>query len=86
MLPTRSSYRLTPSPRESKSPGPLGALFYGISLFYCLTTSLAHGGAGLGTLGLPEPVLRELCVEAGFHTVRRVPMDNPFNALYEVHP
>jgi SAM-dependent methyltransferase len=65
--------------------GPLGALFYGISLFYCLTTSLAHGGAGLGTLGLPEPALRELCVEAGFRNVQRVPMDNPFNALYEVH-
>ncbi len=66
--------------------GPLGALFHGISLFYCLTTSLAHGGAGLGTLGLPESTLRELCVEAGFRNVQRVRMDNPFSALYEVHP
>jgi hypothetical protein len=66
--------------------GPLGTLFHGISLFYCLTTSLAHGGVGLGTLGLPEPTLRELCVEAGFRNVQRVPMENPFNALYEVHP
>lgn len=65
---------------------PMGALFHAISIFYCLTTSLAHGGEGLGTLGLPEPKLRELCTEAGFSSVRRVPMNNPFNALYEIRP
>ena len=42
------------------------ALFHAISLFYCMTTSLAHGGAGLGTLGLPESRLRELCLDVGF--------------------
>jgi len=46
---------------------------------------LAHGGAGLGTLGLPEPTLRELCIGAGFRDVQRVAMDNPFNALYEIY-
>ena len=30
--------------------------------------------------------LRELAAEAGFSTVRRVPMDNPFNSLYELTP
>ena len=43
----------------------------------------AHG-EGHGTLGLHEPKLRELATEAGFSSVRRVPMDNPFNNLYEL--
>jgi hypothetical protein len=50
-----------------------------------MTTSLARGGRGLGTLGLPEPVLRELAGTAGFHTLRRIEIDNPFNNLYELH-
>ena len=66
--------------------GPLATLFYGASVFYCLTTSLAHGGAGLGTNGLPEARVRELCLEAGFARVRRLPVESPFNALYEVKP
>ena len=50
-----------------------------------MTTSLARGGHGLGTMGLPEPVLRDLAGTAGFRAVRRVPMDNPINSLYELH-
>jgi 2-polyprenyl-3-methyl-5-hydroxy-6-metoxy-1,4-benzoquinol methylase len=72
--------------RLEDNVGPLGALFHALSVFYCMTTSLAHGGAGLGTLGLPESRLRELSLNAGFSGVRRVPMDNPFNALYEMRP
>jgi hypothetical protein len=49
-----------------------------------MTTSLAEGGEGLGTLGLPEPTLRQLAGQAGFGQVRRVDMDNPFNSLYEL--
>jgi 2-polyprenyl-3-methyl-5-hydroxy-6-metoxy-1,4-benzoquinol methylase len=64
--------------------GPLATMFYGASVFYCLTTSLAHGGEGLGTNGLPEAKVRELCLEAGFAGVRRLPIENPFNILYEV--
>jgi hypothetical protein len=51
-----------------------------------MTTSLGHGGAGLGTLGLPEFRRRDLSLGAGFSSVRRVAMENPFNALYEVRP
>jgi SAM-dependent methyltransferase len=64
--------------------GPVAAMYYGFSMAYCLTTSLAHGGAGLGTCGLPEAKLRELCEQAGFGQVRRVPIDDPFDILYEV--
>jgi SAM-dependent methyltransferase len=73
------------SERAEDNVGPIATLLYGFSLLYCMTTSLARGGRGLGTLGLPEPVLRELAGSAGFRTVRRVEMDNPFNNLYELH-
>jgi SAM-dependent methyltransferase len=66
--------------------GPLAATFYGFSLFYCMTTSLAHDGAGLGTCGMPEAAVRRLAADAGFAEVTRVPVDNPFNVLYELRP
>jgi SAM-dependent methyltransferase len=72
------------SPKLDQNAGPLGSLFYGCSVLYCMTTSLAHGGAGLGTCGLHEPKLRELGGEAGFTRIRRVPLENPFNILYEL--
>jgi SAM-dependent methyltransferase len=71
---------------------PFGALFYGVSVLYCLSVSLAAGGAdgtsgaGLGSLGLPEAELAKLCARAGFATVRRLPIDDPMNAVYEVKP
>jgi len=68
----------------TENVGPIASLLYGFSLLYCMTTSLAEGGEGLGTLGLPEPKLRELAAEAAFSSVRRVEMDNPFNSLYEL--
>jgi 2-polyprenyl-3-methyl-5-hydroxy-6-metoxy-1,4-benzoquinol methylase len=72
------------SDRLEGNIGPLGALFSTFSILYCMTTSLAHGGEGLGTLGLPETKLRELCQEAGFGRVERVALENPFNNLYLV--
>ena len=72
------------SDRLEENAGPLGALFHGFSVLYCMTTSLSRGGVGLGTLGLPESKLNELATEAGFASVRRVPLENPFNNLYEL--
>jgi hypothetical protein len=66
--------------------GPLATLLYGISIVYCMTTSLAHGGAGLGTCGLPAARVEELCTQAGFATVRRLDLQDPFNSLYVVKP
>ncbi len=48
-----------------------------------MTTSLANGGAGLGTLGLHEHRLREYAAVAGFRDVQRAFQD-PFNNLYEL--
>ena len=72
------------SQRLEENVGTLGTVFYGFSLPYCMTSSLAAGGAGLGTCGFTEPVARAMCAQAGFTNVRRVPLDNPFNILYEV--
>lgn len=70
--------------RAEDNVGLVATLLYGFSLLYCMTTSLAHGGAGLGTLGLPGARLRELAARAGFARVHQVAMDNPFNSLYEL--
>ena len=48
-------------------------------------TSLAAGGKGLGTIGLPEPKLQQLCLDAGFSSVRRA-WEDPFRVLFEVNP
>ena len=61
-------------------------MFHGFSILYCMTTSLARGGVGLGSLGMHEPKVQELCAEAGFSSVRRLPLENPFNILYEIKP
>ncbi len=66
--------------------GPLATIMFGASIFYCMTTSLAQGGAGLGTLGLHQQKMRELATEAGFSSVDLAPIDNPFNVLYVLRP
>lgn len=72
--------------RPEDNVGPLGTVFYGLSLAYCLPVSLAEGGEGLGTVGLPESKLRELAVAAGFTRVERAPVDDPFSAIYVLTP
>jgi SAM-dependent methyltransferase len=62
---------------------PRAALLYGVSLLFCMTQSLAAGGAGLGTAWGPEQA-EALCREAGFTHFRRLPVDNPFSAFFEV--
>jgi SAM-dependent methyltransferase len=71
--------------RLEQNIGPLGAVKLGASVLYCMTTSLANGGAGLGTIGLPESRLRDFCLEAGFRSVRRI-WENPFRVVYEIRP
>ena len=74
------------SDKLEENAGPLGAMFHGISVMYCMTSSLANGGEGLGTLGLPPAKVRELCTEAGFSSVNQLPLENPFNILYAIKP
>jgi 2-polyprenyl-3-methyl-5-hydroxy-6-metoxy-1,4-benzoquinol methylase len=72
------------SDKLEENTGPIGSIFHGISILYCMTTSLAGGGTGLGTLGLHEHKLRDLATVIGFRDVRRVPIKDPFNNLYEL--
>ena len=74
------------SHRLADNIGPLGAMFYGFSVLYCMTVSLAQHGAGLGTCGFNAHTVSELCTPVGFSVVRKVPLDNPFNNLYEISP
>jgi SAM-dependent methyltransferase len=64
--------------------GPLATVLYGFSVLYCMTTSLAHGGAGLGTCGCPPAVVERIGRGAGFDRVSEVPIGDAFNRLYEL--
>jgi len=77
-------WRCADDPAENV--GPFYTLLYGISLMYCMTTSLAHGGAGLGICGCPPATVRRLCAEADFSSVRELPIDSPLHSLYEIKP
>ncbi len=62
---------------------PMGRMMYSMSTLYCMTVSLAEGGAGIGAV-MGEPKARELCAQAGFTRFRRLPIEDLFSALYEV--
>lgn len=66
--------------------GPIATLKYGMSLHYCMTTSLANQGEGLGTCGMPEKAVRSMAAETGFSKVVKAPCCNDFISLYELWP
>jgi SAM-dependent methyltransferase len=60
---------------------PFGRLFHAVSPLHCLTVSLAHDGAGLGTV-IGEEGARALATEAGFGSFERLPISNPVNQFF----
>jgi 2-polyprenyl-3-methyl-5-hydroxy-6-metoxy-1,4-benzoquinol methylase len=75
-----------PTPEENYDQ-PLAGLLYAFSVLDCLGCGTsAEGGAGLGTLGLPEPLARRMVTDAGFTHFTVRDFDNPLNAFYEVRP
>ena len=66
--------------------GPMVPFMYAMSLHFCMTTSLANNGAGLGTVGLPEAKVKEYCDLVGFKTVKRIETDHPLNSVFEIRP
>lgn len=62
---------------------PLGRLFYSISTMYCMTVSLAHDGAGIGTC-MGEELPRQMSAQAGFSHFRKLEFEHPFVVLYEI--
>jgi SAM-dependent methyltransferase len=72
---------------ENAARNPMAPLMYGFSVLTCLSSGLAErGGAGLGTLGLPESKARQLASDAGFTRFRRLAVDHPVEAFYEIRP
>jgi 2-polyprenyl-3-methyl-5-hydroxy-6-metoxy-1,4-benzoquinol methylase len=66
---------------------PMAALMYGMSVLTCMSSALSEpGGAGLGTLGLPESLAQEMTRAAGFTRFRALDLGHPVNAFYEVRP
>jgi SAM-dependent methyltransferase len=64
---------------------PMGKMIYSVSTLYCMTTSLAHGGAGIGA-AMGEPKARELATAAGYSHFTRLPIKDDFAVLYELRP
>ena len=62
---------------------PMGRMMYSISTLYCMTVSLAHGGAGIGAC-MGQEKARELAKSAGFTTFNHLPIDDAFSILYEL--
>lgn len=61
---------------------PFGPALYGFSGFYCMTTSLSTGGAGLGTVWGQDTAVRML-QEAGFGNIDIKSVEgDPINAYY----
>jgi 2-polyprenyl-3-methyl-5-hydroxy-6-metoxy-1,4-benzoquinol methylase len=60
---------------------PIGTMFYGFSLFHCMTQSLANGGPGLGTCMGPAR-LKALLQEAGFSRFETLDIKSQVNSFY----
>ena len=71
------------SNRLEDNINPMGRMMYSASTLYCMTVSLAHGGAGIGAL-MGEPKARELSQAAGFTQFKRLPVKDAFSVLYEL--
>lgn len=72
---------------QNVEKNPMASLMYGISVLSCMSSALSEpGGAGLGTLGLPAAKAQAMAAEAGFTRFRRLDVDHPVNAFYEIRP
>ena len=72
---------------ENVAKNPMSSLMYGISVMSCMSSAMSvEGGAGLGTLGLPESKARAMAEAAGFGSFERLDNDHSVNAFYEVRP
>ena len=70
---------------QNAARNPMASLMYGMSVMSCMASALSEpGGAGLGTLGLPESRARELAGAAGLSRFRRLSIDHSVNAFFEI--
>jgi SAM-dependent methyltransferase len=70
---------------EANRDNPMAPILYSVSTLHCMTVSLAHDGAGIGTM-FGEGLARQLLAEAGFNDVEVVPAPgDPGDAIYISH-
>ncbi|GAB4568429.1 MAG: class I SAM-dependent methyltransferase [Haliangiales bacterium] len=62
---------------------PSGTLLYAMSTMHCAPISLAEGGEGVGAAWGPARA-EACCRAAGFSTFERLPIENSYNAFYDV--
>jgi hypothetical protein len=60
---------------------PVATMFYGFSIFHCMTQSLARGGPGLGTCMGPAQT-EKLLRDAGFSRVEVLPIKSQVSLFY----
>lgn len=66
---------------------PMLALMYATSIATCLQSAMSEpDAAGLGTLGLPPSVARQMTQDAGFTRFQQHDFEDPVNLYYEVRP
>src|SRR5262249_45957997 len=71
---------------EANLANPMAPVVYSVSTLHCLTVSLAHDGAGIGT-AFGEEHARRLLTDAGFEEPLVQPAPGqPFGAVYVTHP
>jgi SAM-dependent methyltransferase len=67
---------------EDNMANPLAPVLYSVSTLHCMTVSLAHGGAGIGTM-FGEQLARRMLDEAGFTDVHvHTAPGDPGDAIY----
>ncbi|HET7672018.1 MAG TPA: class I SAM-dependent methyltransferase [Burkholderiales bacterium] len=71
--------------RLEDNRNPVGTMFYGFSVFHCMTQSLARGGPGLGTCMGPGQT-EKLAREAGFRQFRMLDIKSMTNLFYAANP
>lgn len=64
---------------------PIAAMYYGFSLFHCMTQSLAQEGPGLGTCMGPAR-MEKLLHEAGFGRFEKLDIRSQTNLFYAARP
>ncbi len=69
--------------RLEDNHNPVATMFYGFSVFHCMTQSLAHGGPGLGTCMGPART-EQLIREAGFTRFEVLGIRSQVNLFYAV--
>jgi 2-polyprenyl-3-methyl-5-hydroxy-6-metoxy-1,4-benzoquinol methylase len=67
---------------EDNIPNPMAPILYSASTLHCMTVSLAHGGAGIGTV-FGEQLARQMLTDAGFVDIQvHAAPGDPGDAVY----